>query len=358
MKEWRGAGWLVAGAGTGIIIYLLAPILTPFLVATLLAYLGNPPVERLTARGLPRTAAVVLVFFIIVILLLLVPVVVFPLLERQVVLLIQRWPDYLDTLQARIIPWLQAHAGIAAQPLDLGIIKKALIEQWQQAGGIAAQAALAVTQSGLALLQWLINLILIPVVTFYLLRDWDTLRLRVTALLPRTIEPAVTRMVRECDEVLATFLRGQIWVMLALGVIYSVGLWLAGLDLAFIIGMSAGVISFVPYLGLIVGVLAGGIAALAQFHDLTHLLAVAAVFVVGQLIEGLVLTPWLVGDRIGLHPVAVIFAVMAGGQLFGFVGVLLALPAAAVIAVLLRHFHQRYIRSELYGMDDDSSGPG
>jgi predicted PurR-regulated permease PerM len=142
--------------------------------------------------------------------------------------------------------------------------------------------------------------------------------------------------------------------MLALGVIYSVGLWLVGLDLAFLIGMGAGVVSFVPYLGLVSGLLAGVIAALAQFHDLAHPLAVLAVFAVGQSLESFVLTPYLVGDRIGLHPVAVIFAVMAGGQLFGFVGVLLALPVTAVIAVLLRDVHRRYVNSGFYQAGDDA----
>ncbi|MGE0372437.1 MAG: AI-2E family transporter [Gammaproteobacteria bacterium] len=354
MKDLQVAGWVAAGAGAALLVYLLAPILTPFLLAALLAYLGNPLVGRLTARRLPRLAAVLLVFLLIFGALLLAPVVLFPLLERQVSVFIERWPDYVDALQTRVVPWLRDSLGIAAQPFDLSQLKQALLDQWQQAGGIAARAVVAVTQSGLAIVQWLLNLFLIPVVTFYLLRDWDSLMLRLRGLLPRRIEPTVTLLARECDEVLATFLRGQLWVMLVLGLIYSVGLWLVGLDLAFLIGMGAGLVSFVPYLGPIVGFLAGGIAAAAQFHDLLHPLLVIGVFAVGQMLEGMVLTPWLVGDRVGLHPVAVIFAVMAGGQLFGFVGVLIALPAAAVIAVLLRYLHRRYLRSEAYGEADET----
>ncbi|MEQ8659589.1 MAG: AI-2E family transporter, partial [Gammaproteobacteria bacterium] len=166
-------------------------------------------------------------------------------------------------------------------------------------------------------------------------------------LLPRRIEPTVSKLAREIDSVLAEFLRGQLTVMAALALIYTVGLWLVGLDLAFFIGLLAGLVSFVPYLGVIVGVIVAGAAAFLQFQDVLHLALVGAVFGVGQVLEGMVLSPLLVGDRIGLHPVAVIFAVMAGGQLFGFLGVLLALPVAAVIVVLLRHSRDEYLASTL-----------
>ena len=195
---------------------------------------------------------------------------------------------------------------------------------------------------------FLANLVLIPVVTFYLLRDWDVLVARIHDLLPRYYEAKITEIARESDAVLGEFLRGQLTVMFALGVIYAVGLSLLGLDFGMLIGMLAGIVSFVPYLGVIVGIGLAGVAAMVQFQDLPHVLGVFAVFGVGQLLEGFVLTPKLVGDKIGLHPVAVIFAVMAGGQLFGVVGVLLALPVAAVLVVLLRHAHRRYTSSELY----------
>jgi predicted PurR-regulated permease PerM len=197
-------------------------------------------------------------------------------------------------------------------------------------------------------LNWLINLLLIPVVTFYLLRDWDILVARIQGLLPRRIEPVVVNLVKESNEVLGAFLRGQFLVMLALGTIYSLGLTVIGLDFALLIGMLAGLLSFIPYLGFIVGVISAGIASLLQFYDLIHLLLVIVVFGIGQLIESMLLTPKLVGDCIGLHPVAVIFAVLAGGHLFGFFGILLALPAAAVIMVLLRHTHDEYLRSMFY----------
>jgi len=219
---------------------------------------------------------------------------------------------------------------------------------WRKAYRAAAQVLASLGSSGMTLLHWVTNLMLIPVLTFYLLRDWDDLVARIHEMLPRPIEATVARLARESDQVLGAFLRGQLSVMLALGVIYSVGLSLIGLDFALLIGMLAGLLSFVPYMGFVVGLLSAGFAVLMQTHEVLQLVPVLIVFGVGQLIEGMVLTPWLVGDRIGLHPVAVIFAVLAGGQLFGFIGVLLALPVAAVLAVVVRHAHERYRTSNLY----------
>jgi predicted PurR-regulated permease PerM len=219
------------------------------------------------------------------------------------------------------------------------------------------QLALQVGRSGQALLGWVSFLLLVPVVTFYLLRDWDALVANVNALLPRPLEPRVSMIAREIDAVLAEFLRGQLTVMAVLVIVYVLGLWAVGLDLAFVVGVIAGLVSFVPYLGIIVGVLLAGIASLLQFGDTWHLFGVVAVFTVGQVLEGMVLSPLLVGDRIGLHPVAVIFAVMAGGQLFGFFGVLLALPVAAAVVVLLRHSHDEYRRSSLYGSAPPPGAP-
>jgi predicted PurR-regulated permease PerM len=189
---------------------------------------------------------------------------------------------------------------------------------------------------------------MIPIVAFYLLRDWDNLVARVRDLVPRRWLPTVTTLAGETDQVLAAFIRGQLSVMAALAVIYSLGLWIAGLDLALLIGLLAGLVSFVPYLGFIVGILAASLAVLVQTHELLPLVWILLVFGAGQMLESMWLTPWLVGNQIGLHPVIVIFAILAGGQLFGFVGVLLALPAAAVLAVLARHALRHWLNSRLY----------
>lgn len=357
MTAARGWWWLALALLAGVLVWLLAPVLMPFAVAGLLAYLGNPLVVRLTALRLPRTLAAVAVLCLILLLLASIPLLAFPLLERQIATLLRNWPGYISWVNDTLVPWLQAHLDLDVQALDLGAARDALMQHWQLAGGIAARLLAAITQSWLAVLAWLANLVLIPVITFYLLRDWEALLARIAALLPRYAEPTVSGLARECNEVLASFLRGQLWVMVGLGLVYSIGLWIAGLDLALLIGIAAGAVSFVPYLGLIVGLLAAGIAGLVQSGgDIAILLPVALVFGAGQLLESLVLTPLLVGDRIGLHPVAVIFAVLAGGQLFGALGVLLALPAAAVIVVLLRHAHQLYVDSHLY-RETPGNGP-
>ena len=282
-------------------------------------------------------------------LLILAVLLLIPLLQHQIVTFLGRLPVFVDWLEARALPWMQQSLGIAPETFELAALKAQLAEHWQNAGKVARALFSGISASGLTLLNWVTNLLLIPVVTFYLLRDWRTLVERIHELIPRHLEAEVTRLARASDDVLGAFFRGQLLVMLALGVIYSVGLWLAGIDLAFLLGMLAGLLSFVPYLGFIVGILAAGIAALMQYHELLPLVYVLIVFGIGQVLESTVLTPWLLGDRIGLHPVAVIFAVLAGGQLFGFVGVLLALPATAVIMVGSRYAHERYLQSPLYG---------
>jgi len=339
--------WLLIALVSGFLIYLLAPVLTPFMVAAILAYIGDPLVDRLELYKLPRTLAVVIVFIVLSILGVAAILILVPMLGRQLATLGNKLPGYFDVLQNQLLPWLNAHFNLNLQ-FNSDNLKSSLQGHWREAGSLAKTLAGYITHSGVLLVSWLANLILIPVVTFYLLRDWDILVGRVRELLPRKSEPVISRLARSSNEVLGAFLRGQLLVMLALATVYTVGLWFAGLELALLIGLLAGLVSFVPYLGFIVGITAAGIAALLQFHDTLHLLYVLIVFAIGQGLEGMVLTPLLVGDRIGLHPVAVIFAVLAGGQLFGFLGVLLALPAAAVIAVILGYLHERYKDSALY----------
>ena len=341
--------FLLAGLSfSGVLLYLLAPVLTPFLVAAVLAYIGDPLVDRLEARRLSRTLSVVTVFTTLSLFALLLLLILVPMLERQVTLLVTKLPQYLQWLQQTGIPVVSERLGFDGPIIDLAALQESLRSQWQQAGGAMKGIVGVVSKSGLTLLAWFANLVLVPVVTFYMLRDWDIMVAHVHELIPRRYEAVVAQLARASDEVLGAFLRGQLTVMLALGIIYSVGLSIVGLELAVLIGMLAGVVSFVPYLGFIVGIIAAGIAAIMQFQELTPLLYVAIVFGIGQMIEGMLLTPLLVGEKIGLHPVAVIFSVLAGGQLFGFFGILLALPVAAVVMVLLRYTHERYVGSSLY----------
>jgi predicted PurR-regulated permease PerM len=338
------AGWL---------IWRLAPVITPFAISAGLAYLGDPMVDRLERLRffrwpISRTVSVVLVFALMTALLVLVLLILIPLLSDQVRELVRRAPQIFEWLVGTALPWLQARLGLDVSQLDPDQLIQTASAYWKEAGTALIGVLGSVSRGGQAALTWLMNLVLIPVVTFYLLRDWDRLVEGVRNLLPRSVEPAAARVGHEIDVVLGAFIRGQLMVMLALGLIYAIGLWLVGLDLAFIIGIGAGLLSIVPYLGTFVGVVAAVIAALFQFQDVLHVVFVLAVFGVGQTLEGMVLTPKLVGDQIGLHPVAVIFAVLAGGQLFGFLGVLLALPVAAALNVLVRHLDRRYRGSAMY----------
>ncbi len=349
--------WLGGAVLLGFLLWLLGSVLTPFAVAALLAWMADPLVTRIERSGRSRTTAVTLVFFLMTLLLILIIVLLVPMLRNQIEQAINWGPKLVLWLIGTAVPWLEARSGVPiaayVDPAEFGNLIK---EHWQQAGGVAANLLDRLSRSGMAVLAFVINLILIPLVTFYFMRDWSSMIGQVHALIPRPLEPTVVRLARESDEMLGGFLRGQLSVMVALGTIYGVGLSLVGLDLGFLIGMIAGLLSFVPYLGTTFGLVAAVIATLVEHGDLFHLVLVVAVFSGGQLIEGFVLTPWLVGDRIGLHPVAVIFAIMAGGELFGFLGVLLALPAAAVIMVLLRYALGRYRASLLYRSDRDGNG--
>lgn len=337
------------------LVWLLAPVLMPFAVAGMLAYLGDPLADRLERLGLSRAWAASVVFLLLLLALVGVLLLLVPLISRQIENLIQNLPRYGQWAQQTAWPWVQTRLHLDPNMFDSDRLLAALKAHIDSIGGVATVVLGKVSRSGLGIVLWLTNLVLIPVVAFYLLRDWDRLVATLDRMLPRSIQPTVAHLARESDKVLGAFVRGQLLVMLALGIFYGAGLSLVGLSVGLLIGIVAGLLSFVPYLGFIVGFGAAVIAVLVQYGDWSHLLLVCGVFVLGQLLEGYVLVPKLVGDKIGLHPVAVIFAVLAGGYLAGFPGVLLALPAASVIMVLLRYLLERYRLSELYteqGPDD------
>lgn len=339
---------VAAVGGVGWLVYLLAPILTPFVAGALIAYLADPWVDWLARWRLKRLTAVVLVFTVITLVVVLVLLWVVPLLADEVGNFFDNLPAYFRWFQTRAVPWLQKHLGLKLRVANLEQAVSMFTADWQASGG-AIDALLSISHSGAVLVSWVLNLVLIPVVVFYLLRDWNLLLQRLHDLLPLRWTPWVVKLATEADDVLSAVFRGQLMVMLVLGVFYSLGLWLIGLHLGLVIGLFAGLVSFIPYGGFIAGASVAAITALAQFDELWPVASVLIVFGVGHIIEGMWLTPWLIGNRIGLHPVAVIFAALAGGQLFGFLGVLLALPIAAVVMVLLRHIHDIYKGSGLYG---------
>lgn len=324
---------LLAAAGIWL-IYLLAPILSPFLAAAALAYLCDPLVDRLERRKLSRTLGTLIVLIGLLLLMVVLILILTPLLQAQVRMLIAQLPHLLDWGQNTLLPKLQSELGmdLAGSQAELVAWLKAHIGELTKLTAYLPD----VGSHGLALLGILANLLLIPVVTFYLLRDWDRMMASIAELVPAGIRSNVTGIAREIDTVLSEFVRGQISVIAIMVLFYSLGLWLVGLDYALAVGMVAGILVFIPYLGVTVGVLLGTLACLGQHPDLVSLLLVWGVFAAGQLLEGMVITPKLVGERVGLHPVVVIFALMAFGQLFGFFGVLLAIPASAALLVALR----------------------
>jgi predicted PurR-regulated permease PerM len=330
------------------LIYLLAPILTPFLFGAFLAYLADPLVVKLHERGLKRSVSATIVFFGLLVILIILILLLIPLVQNQAADLPNVIPNTLTWLQTNVLPWLKEHVGLDEGTLNTDTLKSMLSDNFTQASGAANSLLKTVLHSGVKLAEWTINLILIPVVMFYLLLDWNKVITGIHNLIPRKYEPRAVKLAKESDEVLSAFFRGQLIVILVLSVLYSVGLSLLGLQIGIIIGVSAGLMSIVPYLGFIVGVVIASIAAAVQFGTFPSVLLVWLVFGAIHLFENMFLTPKLVGDRIGLHPVAVIFAILAGGTLFGFVGVLLALPVASVIMVWVRYLHQRYRRSNLY----------
>ncbi|MGB0955966.1 MAG: AI-2E family transporter [Panacagrimonas sp.] len=348
--------WLVAGIGFLVLLWLLAPILTPFVLGAGLAYVGDPIVDRLQTWRLSRTAGVCVVFVAITSVSLLAVVLLLPMLQVQLATLLSNIPDWLLWLQDKGLTQLGITLPEGVK-LDADGLKTIARQHWSEAGDFLRLAWAQVSESGVALATSAANLLLVPVVTFYLLRDWDDLVAWTRNLIPPRYVPRADQMAHETDEVLSAFFRGQLSVMAALSLYYWLALWIVGLDLALLVGLIVGVISFVPYLGTIVGILTAAIAMLVQTQDPLSLIWIAVVFGIGQVLESNVLTPWLVGDKIGLHPVTVIFAIMAGGQLFGFIGIMLALPVSAVLSVLMRHFKDEWLKSQLYlaGKKDETS---
>ncbi|MEM9056112.1 MAG: AI-2E family transporter [Pseudomonadota bacterium] len=332
---------LIGVGALGWLLYLLAPILTPFIAAALLAYVGDPLVDRLQRVRLSRTMAVITAFLLIIVVVSAMVLLVVPLARGQIGVLAEKLPGYIALAESKVLPTLLELLGIDAADGRVGLAAF-LKDHGSQAAEWMTNALAQVSRSSSMIVGAAFNLFLIPVITFYLLRDWDKMVAALGELVPARSRARVFLLASESDKALGGFLRGQLMVMLGLAAIYSTGLAIVGLDFAFAIGVLAGIVSFVPYLGFVVGIALAGLTALAQAAGLPMLLGVAAVFMVGQVLESVVLTPRLVGDRIGLHPVLVIFAVMAGGQLFGFFGVLLGLPAAAVVSVIVRLTYQHY----------------
>ena len=339
--------WILAAVlVTGGLLYLLSPILTPFLLAAILAYICHPLADRLERLKLPRGLAAGIVIIVIGLVVFLLVLILVPMIQSETSHLLASLPKYVDWLQNNAAPWLQAHLGVTLP--DAAGLKQLLSSHLQGAGSAAGSAAGWLKTGTLSLVSFVLNLVLVPVVFFYLLRDWDVMIHWADGLVPRRWHAKVRQLATEIDAVLSEFLRGQLSVMFIMAVFYTIGLWIAGLDYALPIGIVAGLLVFVPYMGAITGMALATLAGLVQFSSLSGLIPIWVVFGIGELAEGYVIVPRLVGDRIGLHPVMVIFALLAFGEVFGFFGVLLALPISAMLLVALRHIQAAYQHSSLY----------
>ncbi len=339
--------WIALGALALLLVWLLGPVLTPFLIAAVLGYVLHPLVERLAARRVPRVVAVTLVEVAAIIVVLAVILLIVPILSKQLPLLREQIPLLADRLNTGLAPLL-ANFGINVA-LDTASIKAFVLKYLDANVEDSIATALSSARiGGSIVLAVLGNAFLVPMVLFYLLLDWMNLTARVGALVPPRMRERVLGFFQECDDVLGQYLRGQLLVMLVLAVYYSVALALFGFELAVPVGVFTGLAVFIPYVGFGFGLVLALISGVLQFSGWYGLIAVAVVYGFGQFVESFFLTPRLVGERIGMSALTVIFALLAFGHLFGFVGVLLALPVSAVLVVAARRVRASYVASELY----------
>jgi len=349
--------WTGVALGLAALLWLLAPILTPFALGALFAYLCNPAVNALARRRVPRTAAVLLVIVGLFLVLIALAFVLLPMLYHKAVMLMQRLPGLIDLFNGRVSPLLNEHFDVQFQ-LDTTQFHAWLGQFFGNEQNLLPVLLKHIGHRGIVVAAMLAHLVLVPFVIFYLLQEWPRIIEGFSRLLPRPWLPRAQRITTEIDHMLAQFLRGQGTVMLLLAVYYSVGLWLVGLDFALPVGVLTGLLVFIPYVGFGSGLILALLAALLQGGGgWEPLIGVAIVYGIGQLVESFALTPYLVGERIGLHPLAVIFALLAFGQLFGFIGVLIALPASAALLVGLREVASAWFASPVYLGSESQTDP-
>lgn len=353
-RAWSWGIGLVVFVG---LFYLLRGVMLPFVAGMAVAYFLDPACDWLERRGASRTLATATISILFFLLAALVIVLLVPLIYSQLVDLLQKFPGYLTAIRGKLVPLIASLEPLLGEA-GIAELRSVLTQQ----GGDAVRWLGRMLGGLLTRVETVANvvslLVITPIVSFYLLRDWDHLVAKVDSWLPRAHADMIREQFRKIDETLAGFVRGQVTVCVLLGTFYGVGLTLVGLEFGFVVGFGTGLVSFVPYFGMLIGFAVGLVIAIVQFGDALSVGLVAGVFLVGQFIEGNFVTPNLVGERIGLHPVWVIFALLAGGALFGFVGILIAVPTAAVIGVLMRFSIERYLESPLYLAGSGSGGKG
>jgi predicted PurR-regulated permease PerM len=348
--------WAIGLAVFLLTLWLLSPILLPFVAGMAIAYFFDPVCDRLERWGLSRTMATVVVTLLFVVVFLLILGLLIPVAVNQAIEVARAIPMVVELLRDRINELL---AGLRAdQPEVLERLRETVSSRIGDVVSWLTALLGNLLSGGLALINLLSLVFITPVVAFFLLRDWDVMVARIDGWLPRQHAPTIRSLACEADDILAGYVRGVALVCVILGTFYAIGLSLIGLNGGLFVGLLAGALSFIPYLGAIGGLVLSVGLAFAQFDNYWYVAATAAIFLVGQAVEGNFLTPKLVGEKVGLHPVVVIFALLAGGALFGFTGVLIALPVAAVAGVLVRFAVTQYLRSPLYQAGGPPAGDG
>ncbi|MDB5395308.1 MAG: family transporter [Rhodospirillales bacterium] len=345
---WQTAFWLIVTAAFIVLFVLLRGVLLPFVLGMALAYVSDPAADRLEKLGLPRWLATLLVLGLTVGLGILVLILVVPIIVNQIVQLAEQAPGYLDFLRQRILPEVTQFVARFGGPHDAADFQKTAGAYVGSVSSWIFGMLGHVWSSGLVIADLGAVMLLTPLVAFYFLRDWDVMIATLDSWMPLRHRSTLRTLAREIDGILAGFIRGQATVCVIFAIYYSIALSLAGLEFGIIIGIAAGMLTFIPYLGAATGLVASVTVAFIQFDDHTRVAIVAGVYIIGHLIEGNLVTPMLVGGQVKLHPVWIIFSLMAGGALFGFTGVLLAVPVAAVVGVLVRFALRQYLNSNFY----------
>ncbi|MCP8895669.1 AI-2E family transporter [Shinella daejeonensis] len=340
--------WLLALTAFILFLFVFSNILLPFIAGLALAYFLDPVADRLERLGLSRTMATVFILFAFLVVFALSLMIVIPLLATQAADFFANLPGYITQLQQLVTSFDPSLLpGWISGQMDT--IKQSFSTILGEGAGFLGTLLKQIWNSGMALVNVASLLVITPVVAFYMLLDWDRMVLRVDDMIPRDHLDTVRRLAREINDAIAGFVRGQGSICIILGLFYGVSLSFAGLNFGLLIGLFAGLISFIPYVGSLVGLLLSiGVAVVQFWPDYISIGIVVAIFFAGQFLEGNILQPKLVGSRVGLHPVWLMFALFAFGALFGFVGLLVAVPAAAAVGVLVRFGVERYLDSDLY----------
>ena len=339
--------WLVIFCVFSYFTYVLRSVLLPFVAGIVIGYLLDPWATKFEKMGLSRTLATITVLSLVVIFIVPTLLLIFGIVQEEFLRFFDSAPQYVARIASKIEPVFADLQEYFPQ-LQPAQIKEYIAEN--MTGGLAFVGKIlnGILANSFALINLLSLLLITPIVTFYMLRDWKHFIKKVDGLLPRRSKKSIRIQAKEIDRAMAGFIRGQLSVCVILGTYYSLVLYLVGLEMGVFVGFLSGIISFIPYVGSITGFLISILLALAQFNSWTGVVAVVAVFLTGQFIEGNFLTPKLVGDSVGLHPVWIMFALLAGGVLLGFLGLMIAIPVAAIVAILLRHAIENYKKSSLY----------